>query len=55
MDLEAGTVTVYRSVRRTGKTKTERSRRVFQVPDIAVEALRDLVLIRLMSSENSRD
>ena len=35
---------VYRSVRRTGETKTERSRRVFQVPDIAVEALRELVL-----------
>jgi len=35
---------VYRSVRRTGETKTERSRRVFQVPDIAVETLRELVL-----------
>ena len=44
VDLEAGTVAVYRSVRRTGETKTERSRRVFQIPEIAVEALRDLVL-----------
>ena len=44
VDLEAGTVAVYRSVRRTGETRTEKSRRVFQVPEIAVEALRDLVL-----------
>ncbi len=44
VDLEAGTVTVYRSVRRTGETKTEKSRRVFQIPEIAVEALRELVL-----------
>ena len=41
VDLEAGTVAVYRSVRRTGETKTEKSRRVFQIPDIAVAALRD--------------
>ena len=44
VDLEAGTVAVYRLVRRTGETKTEKSRRVFQIPEIAVEALRDLVL-----------
>jgi integrase len=44
VDLEAGTVAVYRSVRRTGETKTEKSRRLFQIPEIAVEALRDLVL-----------
>ncbi|MGH3187206.1 MAG: site-specific integrase [Streptosporangiaceae bacterium] len=44
VDLEAGTVAVYRSVRVTGETKTEKSRRVFQIPEIAVEALRDLVL-----------
>src|SRR5437763_17173358 len=44
VDLEGGTVAVYRSVRRTGETKTERSRRIFQIPEIAVEALRDLVL-----------
>ena len=44
VDLEAGTVTVYRSVRRTGETKTEKPRRVFQIPEIAVEALRELVL-----------
>ena len=29
---------VYRSVRRTEETKTEKSRRVFQIPDIAVPA-----------------
>jgi len=44
VDLEAGTVAVYRSVRRTGETKTEKSRRMFQIPDVAVEALRELVL-----------
>ena len=44
VDLEAGTVAVYRSVRRTGETRTEKSRRVFQIPEIAVAALRDLVL-----------
>ena len=44
VDLEAGTVAVYRSVRFGGDTKTEKSRRVVQLPDIAVEALRELVL-----------
>lgn len=44
VDLDAGTVAVYRPVRRTGETKTEKSRRVFQIPEIAVTALRDLVL-----------
>jgi integrase len=57
VDLEAGTVAVYRSVRRTGVTKTEKSRRVSQIPEIAVAALRDLVLKqaagRLLNSENS--
>jgi integrase len=42
--LEAGTVAVYRSVRFGGDTKTEKSRRVVQLPDIVVEALRELVL-----------
>jgi integrase len=46
VDLEAGTVAVNRSVRRTGETKTEKSRRVFQIPEIAVEALRDLVVLK---------
>jgi len=44
VDLEVGTVAVYRSVRRTDETKTERSQRVFQVSEIAVEALRELIL-----------
>ena len=44
VDLEAGTVAVYRSVRFGGDTKTEKSRRVVQLPDVAVEALRALVL-----------
>ncbi|GEM_PF-2841594 len=43
VDLEAGTVAVYRSVPRTRETKTEKSRRVFQIPEIAVAALRGLV------------
>jgi integrase len=43
-DPEAGAVAVYRPVRRTGETKTEKSRRVFQIPEIAAEALRELVL-----------
>jgi integrase len=34
VDLEAGTVAVCRSVRRTAERKTEKSRRVFQVPSI---------------------
>ena len=40
MDLEAGTVSVWRSVRAHGDTKTERSRRTLKLPEIAVEALR---------------
>ena len=40
VDLEAGTVSVWRSVRAHGDTKTERSRRTLKLPEIAVEALR---------------
>jgi integrase len=39
VDLEAGTVSVWRSVRAQGDTKTERSRRTLKLPEIAVEAL----------------
>jgi integrase len=39
VDLEAGTVSVWRSVRAHGDTKTERSRRTLKLPEIAVEAL----------------
>jgi integrase len=42
VDLEAGTVAVYRSVRRTGETKTEKSRRVFPVTRTAAIALSPL-------------
>jgi integrase len=40
VDLEAGTVSVWRSVRAHGDTKTVRSRRTLRLPQIAVEALR---------------
>jgi integrase len=40
VDLEAGTILVWRSVRAGGDTKTNRSRRTLKLPEIAVEALR---------------
>jgi integrase len=40
VDLEAGTVSVWRSVRAHGGTKTNRSRRTLKLPEIAVEAPR---------------
>ena len=40
VDLEAGTVSVWRSVRAHGDTKTNRSRRTLKLPETAVEALR---------------
>ena len=40
MDLKAGTVAVYRSVRVKGDTKTRKSRRVLKLPTRAVQALR---------------
>jgi integrase len=40
VDLDAGTVAVYRSVRAKGDTKTRRSRRVLQLPRKVVLALR---------------
>jgi integrase len=40
VDLDAGTVSVWRSVRAHGDTKTQRSRRTLKLPEIAVEALR---------------
>ena len=43
VDLEAGTVLVWRSVRAHGDTKTVRSRRTLRLPQIAVEALRGQV------------
>jgi integrase len=41
VDLEAGTVAVYRAVRATADTKTPRSRRVLSLPRLAVQALRE--------------
>ena len=41
VDLDAGAVAVYRSVRVTGDTKTRKSRRVLGLPNRAVQALRE--------------
>jgi len=41
VDLDAGTVAVYRSVRAKGDTKTRKSRRLLKLPTRAVEALRE--------------
>jgi integrase len=38
VDLEAGTISVWRSVRAHGDTKTNRSRRTLKLPEIAVDA-----------------
>src|SRR5271166_6436857 len=40
VDLKAGTVAVYRSVRVKGDTKTRKSRRVLKLPTRAVQAFR---------------
>ncbi len=40
VDLNAGTIMVWRSVRAHGDTKTNRSRRALGLPEIAIEALR---------------
>lgn len=41
VDLDAGTVAVYRSVRAKGDTKTRKSRRLLKLPRKAAEALRE--------------
>ena len=41
VDLDEGTVAVYRSVRAKGDTKTRKSRRLLKLPRRAVEALRE--------------
>jgi len=41
VDLEEGTVAVYRSVRAKGDTKTRKSRRLLKLPTKAVEALKE--------------
>ena len=40
VDLDAGTISVWRSIRAHGDTKTNRSRRTLKLPEIAVDALR---------------
>ena len=42
VDLDAGTVAVVRAVRHGGDTKTLKSRRVLKMPQVAVDALRQL-------------
>src|SRR6266702_3390755 len=41
VELDAGTVAVYRAVRATADTKTPKSRRVLSLPQLAVRALRE--------------
>jgi integrase len=41
LDLDAGTIAVWRSDRAGGDTKTPRSRRTLKLPHIALDALRD--------------
>jgi integrase len=41
VDLDAGTVAVYRAVRAAADTKTPKSRRVLSLPRVAVQALRE--------------
>src|SRR6516162_8871244 len=41
VDLDAGTVSVWRSVRAHGDTKTQRSRRTLKLPEVVVKALRE--------------
>jgi integrase len=41
VDLDARTISVWRSVRAHGDTKTNRSRRTLRIPQIAVEALQE--------------
>ena len=41
VDLDAGTVAVYRSVRAKGDTKTRKSRRVLKLPKRAIESLKE--------------
>ncbi len=52
VDLAAGTISVWRSVRAHGDTKTVRSRRTLRSPQIAVEALQGQ--LRRQAGERSR-
>jgi len=53
VDLEAGTVTVVRSVRLSGETKTKESRRAVQPFVVAVEAPKELVLQQALFTETA--
>lgn len=52
VDLNAKTISVWRSVRAHGDTKTNRSRRTLRIPQIAVEALQ--AQLRRQAEERSR-
>ena len=52
VDLDAKTISVWRSVRAHGDTKTVRSRRTLRIPQIAVEALQ--AQMRRQAGERSR-
>ena len=46
VDLAAGTLSVWRSVRAGGKTKTDKSKRTLAMPEIVTEALREHQVIQ---------
>jgi integrase len=52
VDLDARTISVWRSVRAHGDTKTNRSRRTLRIPQVAVEALE--AQLRHQAGERSR-
>ena len=52
VDLDAKTISVWRSVRAHGDTKTNRSRRTLRIPQVAVEALQ--AQLRLQAGERSK-
>ena len=52
VDLDAGTISVWRSVRAHGDTKTVRSRRTLRIPQIAVDALQGQ--LRRQAEERAR-
>ena len=55
VDMEAGTVSVWRSVRAHGDTKTQRSRRTLKLPEIAVEALHEQMRRQARERSNARE
>jgi integrase len=52
VDLDARTISVWRSVRAHGDTKTVRSRRTLRIPQIAIEALQEQ--LRRQAGERAR-